>query len=402
MVAFHWGRAFLLPPAAPLVEPLLPAVYPDAQGFTGREGSPPRRTAWTLGPDGGRVAVGAVVESADYAPGVRGYAGPVPLLVGVAADGTITGVAMLPNHETPSYAARLAHGPFLRQFAGRGATDALRLDEDVDGVTRATVTAAAVTEGVRRSARAAARSIHGLAVPPDDPPPPLPWLRVGTVAATVALGAASLVVPLPALRWASLLGGLAVLGWWQGTYLSALALANVLLGRWPAVREQMPWYLLLGASLLAAVAWRNLWCTRLCPFGALQELLRLLFPGRLAADPGEERDARRLRVTFLWLATAAVFLFGRAEAANYEPFSTAFDFRGGPLRWTLLGVVLVLATQRHRFWCRYFCPTGTCLQLLGRMRTATPFEERRERGGGVPGGATEPPPGDASPATARS
>ncbi len=382
MVALYWVRTLLLPPPPPDVERLLPAAFPDAHGFSGPEGSPPHRTALSPGPGGRRVPIGAVVSSAELAPDVRGYAGPVPVLVGVAPDGTITGVALSPNNETPAYVERLGRGPFLDQFAGRHAADALRLDDDIDGVTRATVTAAAVTEGVRRSARAAARDLFGLEVPAEEPPPPLPWPRIGAVAALLALAAASLAVPRPALRWASLLGGLGVLGWWQGAYLSAAGLANLLLGRWPAPREHLAWYLVLGASLLAAVAWRNLWCARLCPFGALQEVVHLPVRAGLAATPEEDRRARRLRLAFLWLATAAVFLFGRAEAAHYEPFSTAFDFRGGTLRWSLLAVVLAMAAARRRFWCRYFCPTGTCLQLLGRMRTVNPFDEQRAAAGG--------------------
>ncbi len=34
----------------------------------------------------------------------------------------------------------------------------------------------------------------------------------------------------------------------------------------------------------------------------------------------------------------------------------------------------LFAAARHRFWCRYFCPTGLWLQLLGRMRSRNPFD----------------------------
>jgi polyferredoxin len=123
-----------------------------------------------------------------------------------------------------------------------------------------------------------------------------------------------------------------------------------------------------------AIAWRNLYCARLCPFGALQELLHAALPWRLAATAEEDRGARSLRIAFLWLATVAVFALGIGEAAGYEPFSTAFDWVGGRLQWALLVAVLLLALVRHRPWCRYFCPTGTCLQLLGRMKTLNPFD----------------------------
>lgn len=374
-ILFHWLRLWLAPAAPADVRPLLPIAAPGAAAFSERHGEPPRWTALQVREGRGPLPAGAVVSSADLAPGVRGYAGAVPLLVGVAPDGTLTGVALLPNHETPSYAARIEREGFLRQFAGRKAGDALILEQDLDGVTRATVTAAAIAEGVRRSARTAARDIHGLPVPAEAPrAAPLPWVGLGAVAAAVALGLASLLVPASPLRWAALVVSLAVLGFWQRTWLSAVNLANALLWRWPAPENHLPWYLLFAVALALAVLWRNLHCARLCPFGALQEILHALSPWRVPADPEEDHAARSLRIAFLWLATVAVFVFGVAEAANYEPFSTAFDFQVGRLRRALLGVVLLLALVRHRPWCRYFCPTGTCLQLLGRMRTRTPFE----------------------------
>ena len=374
-VLFHWLRLWLAPAAPADVRPLLPIAAPGAAAFSERHGEPPRWTALEQPEGKAPRPIGTVVASADLAPGVRGYAGAVPLLVGVAPDGTITGVALLPNHETPSYAARIEREGFLRQFAGRKAGDALVLEQDLDGVTRATVTAAAVAEGVRRSARTAARDIHGLPVPTEAPrTAPLPWVGVGAVAAAIALGLASLLVSSAPLRWAALALSLGVLGFWQGTWLSAVSLANALLWRWPAAESHLPWYLLFAVAVALAVLWRNLYCARLCPFGALQEILHALSPWRLPVAPEEDRAARRLRIAFLWLATVAVFVFGIAEAANFEPFSTAFDFQGGRLRWTLLGAVLLLALARHRPWCRYFCPTGTCLQLLGRMRSRTPFE----------------------------
>ena len=150
--------------------------------------------------------------------------------------------------------------------------------------------------------------------------------------------------------------------------------ANILLWRWPSFHDHLLWYALVGLGLGAALLWRNIYCARMCPFGALQELLSLVSSKKIPPDRDEELKARHLRMVFLWLIAITVFLFGRTDAANYEPFSTAFDFKGGALRWIFLAVILVLAGLKHRFWCRYFCPTGLWLQLLGRMRSYNPFD----------------------------
>ena len=374
-VVFAWVSALFFPPSGLDEKAFLSAVFPETYAFSEKGGSPPHYEPYTLDGGGGRLALGAVFRSTEVADVPRGYAGPVPVLVGLDRQGTITGVRILGHNETPSYAANVEKPEFLSQFVGKKVGDPLLLDGDIDGVTRATVTAAAVANGVRISSRAVAARTMGLVVPEEGgTPADLPWLPLAAFALLAAAAVASIVRKSSVLRWFSLLLGLAVLGFWQGTYLSTTTAVNILLGRLPSFREHILWYALAVVGIGAAAAWRNIYCARMCPFGALQECLHLLSIRRLTAGADEERESRRLRYVFLWLVVLAVFLFGRSEAANYEPFSTAFDFKGGALRWIFLGLVLLLAGLRHRFWCRYFCPTGVWLQLLGRMRSRNPFD----------------------------
>lgn len=392
-VGFHWLRIWFFPAPALDERQRLPAAFPEAHGFSGKSGSPPRYTPHAPGPGGAPAPLGAVVRSDEVVAGIRGYAGPVPVLVGVTTQGKISGVALLEHHETPAYVGALERGEFLRQFAGKAVTDPLRLDEDIDGVTRATVTAQAVTEGVRRASRETARTILGLPAP-EEPAEQVavPWARAAALVSLIGLAAVSLRSGGGALRWISLLAGLAFLGYWQRTWISAVSLSNIVLWRLPAVREHLLWYVLAGAGIAAALLWRNLYCARLCPFGALQELAHLLARGRLAATPGEESSARRLRLVLLCLATVAVFLFNRPEAAHYEPFSTAFDFQGGGLRWALLAAVLAAAAFRLRFWCRYCCPTGACLDLLHRLTHGPVHDALVPAPGSEPGSNPYPAP----------
>ena len=374
-VLLRWLLTWLLPAAGMDERPYLPAVFPDAYGYTEKKGSPPRYEAYTPDRDGAPSLLGAVFRTTEVTAVPRGYAGPVPVLVGLDREGTITGVVLLEHNETPSYVVGVEDQDFLRQFTGRTIHDPLRLDEDIDGVTRATVTATAVTEGIRLSARAVGVEAMGLPVPPEEKrPPTIPWIPLLLFALLVLLATASLPQGRGALRWASLLLGMLLLGFWQGVYLSTGTAVNVLLWRWPSFEDHLLWYALAAFAIGAAILWRNVYCARMCPFGALQEILHLFSARSLPARPEEDRQARHLRYVFLWLVVLAVFLFDLPGAAGYEPFGTAFDFKGSTLRWIFLGVVLLLAGLRHRFWCRYFCPTGLWMQLLGRMRSLNPFD----------------------------
>ena len=374
-VILRWAALWLFPAAGMDETLLLPAVFPEAYDYTAKAGSPPHYGAFTPDNRGEPSILGAVFRSTEVSDVPGGYAGPVPLLVGLSADGTITGLILLEHNETPAYVTGVESPEFLRQFVGRKVTDPLRLDEDIDGVTRATVTATAVTEGVRLSAREVGEKVMGLTLPPGrNTPPAVPWPSLTALLLLCVLSLATLSGRGRSLRWVPLVLGLALLGYGQGIYVSTMTAANILLWRWPSPQEHLFWYALTAFVLVCAISWRNVYCARMCPFGALQELLHLFLPQRLRSTAEEEKSARILRYVFLWLVVMTVFLFGRVEAANYEPFSTAFDFKGGTLRWALLGTVLLFAAVRHRFWCRYFCPTGLWLQLLGRMRSKNPFD----------------------------
>ena len=97
-----------------------------------------------------------VFEGLDAQGDVSGYAfvlkskgyNFITMAVGVDAEGTITGIEVVTNEETPGLGAVAAENPeFLGQFQGKG-PETLTLGEDIDGVTSATFTSRGITNGV--------------------------------------------------------------------------------------------------------------------------------------------------------------------------------------------------------------------------------------------------------------
>lgn len=89
-----------------------------------------------------------------------GYNAPIRLLVGIAPDGTLTGVRVLSHRETPGLGDRIEIGKsdWIRQFDGRSLGDPPRAqwsvdtdDGEFDALTGATVTPRAVVAAVRRT-----------------------------------------------------------------------------------------------------------------------------------------------------------------------------------------------------------------------------------------------------------
>lgn len=78
----------------------------------------------------------------------RGYAGNVPFMIGLNADGAITGIRMLTNNETVGIGDRIAAPEYLALYYG------LTSPDGVDGIAGATVTVNALVNSLRHAAQA--------------------------------------------------------------------------------------------------------------------------------------------------------------------------------------------------------------------------------------------------------
>jgi polyferredoxin len=147
--------------------------------------------------------------------------------------------------------------------------------------------------------------------------------------------------------------------------------------------------LLWGFVAVTFVLWgRGTFCGWLCPFGALQELVSKL-AWRLGVRPvqvPERLDARLKRLKYLVLAgIALVACFSvpwTDRLVEVEPFKTSitlvFD-RAWPFVLWAAGLTLSSAFV-YKSYCRYLCPLGAGMALLGRLRRFDWIARRSECG----------------------
>tara|TARA_Y100000748_G_scaffold107442_1_gene89912 strand:+ start:1091 stop:3223 length:2133 start_codon:yes stop_codon:yes gene_type:complete len=136
-------------------------------------------------------------------------------------------------------------------------------------------------------------------------------------------------------------------------------------------------FILWTFTFISLFLWgRGLFCGWLCPFGALQEMVSWVAKKlRLRQWKVSERWHRRLQwlkyAILLVLICCALYSLTLAERlAEVEPFKTSITL-GFVRTWPfVLYAVLLLGVGLfvHKFYCRYVCPLGAGLAILGRLR----------------------------------
>ncbi len=135
-------------------------------------------------------------------------------------------------------------------------------------------------------------------------------------------------------------------------------------------------FMLWSFTFVSLFLWgRGVFCGWLCPFGALQEMLGWVAKRlRIRQWKISDRTHQRLQwikyVILIGLLPVAFYSLTLAERlAEVEPFKTSitlFFVRSWPFVLYAL-VLLGLGLFVHKFYCRYVCPLGAGLAILGKF-----------------------------------
>ena len=138
-------------------EVALRTLIPQADSFELVETHLRHFRAYTQSASGGDpTLVGFAFFTTDVTPRLYAYKGRITLLVGMDTAGRLIDVQVVYHYEPFGYFS-IDPPEFAAQFKNKSILDPLEVGEDIDAVSRATITVTAATRAIRQGARLLAR-----------------------------------------------------------------------------------------------------------------------------------------------------------------------------------------------------------------------------------------------------
>jgi NosR/NirI family nitrous oxide reductase transcriptional regulator len=301
-----------------------------------------------------------------------GYAGPIDTVVGMTQTGRIAQVAIARQTETFAFFHDILDSAFLESVIGKHCADPFQIGDDIQAVTGATVSLQGLTEAIQAACHRAAQVAH-IPVKARDLPPItmgfpelilLSLLGMGFLAYGRAMRRYRRV-----LQWIGLGLGLALLGVWLNRPMSLIHINVLLMGYWPQWQTHLYWYLLVVGVLMPIVlTGRNVYCSDVCPLGAVQQALGALSGTRIHVPRKIDQGLRWGQRILAWLAVVCALATRNPTIIHYDVSGPLFSLNGATWQFALLALVLVTSLALMRPWCNYLCPIRVLTDFIRLVR----------------------------------
>ena len=179
------------------------------------------------------------------------------------------------------------------------------------------------------------------------------------------------------LRWVALTVTLIYLGWMDGGFVSVSHITNgIKLG--PSLfLNDLPLLIVIVFTVVTALLWGRIFCSSLCPFGALQDFITRIFPKQFRYQVPQAIHDLAIYVKYTILAFLVMMALAYSDLSlfqYFEPFGTVFYISRSMVLWAIAAGFLLGAVFIPRFYCRYACPLGASLGVVSLL---SPFRIKR-------------------------
>jgi|GEM_PF-85309 len=316
----------------------------------------PDKEQWSLVFDAQKKPIGKVIFTKPFIE-KQGYAGIVHLCIGAGLDNRITGIALVDHEETPDVVEFLTEKKFFTSWNGLDVAQSL--DKKVDAVTGATITTQAVIEAMQK--RLSLLSKDAACALPPAPGIVLSWKDLLALAA-LAFSFFMFSQKLTTRVWRLVLLGVNVIVF---GFLTTKMFSLSLFDRW--ITEgvhgfEVPFLIFILTVIIALASNKNFYCTHVCPFGSLQEILGSLHKKKIVVSYWQVQIWHGIKIVYLGLIAGLVIGGAGIHLHFFEPF---FTFTMASVPATTLGIFIIflaVSLFSTRFWCQFICPTGTVIR----------------------------------------
>lgn len=194
-----------------------------------------------------------------------------------------------------------------------------------------------------------------------------PWDQVLVLLVLFALVMTAFLRKSSGVRWVALACTLVYLGFMDGGFLSISHITNGMKVGPSMYLNDMPLLMIIVFTLVTTLVWGRVFCSSLCPFGALQDFITRLVPRRFQFQVPQAIHDRAIYIKYGILALILVVSLAQTEVSifqYFEPFGTLFFFSPSALLWVILIAFLLVSSVIKRFYCRYACPLGAALGVV--------------------------------------
>jgi len=314
-----------------------------------------------------------------------GYQSKLELLTIIDEKGLITKVDVLEQGETPAFFDKILQSKFTDRFVGKttfepiyvgrakgypGSSEGVMTQNQVDAVSGSTISSVAIAEAVNKGTTYVAsnyfeKNVHS------------PFIQMNITLSEIGLlvifiiAALSLYIKgINRYRKFVLLYSVLVVGFYLNRFFTFGMIQSFFSGNWP-LANNISWYLLtFGTFAMIILLGRNMYCSWICPFGAMQEVI-LKFGGLkpIKLTPGLVKVFRLIQPTLAYIAIMLMLYTNEIQTLAYDPFSAVFNLTALPIMWMCLPILIFVSLVQYRFYCTYFCPIGFILNGMTKIRS---------------------------------
>jgi hypothetical protein len=299
-----------------------------------------------------------------------GFGGKITVLSLIDSTGLIKDIQVIKHSETHSFFEKVKGKKFLHKFIGHDFNALIKADVPIDVISGATYTSNGIRNAIMNSSIPLIKPFNLASFQEKSgqiqigiPEIALVLLYlIGFVISYLSKKMKSLI------RWVAIFVSIVCIGFIGMKMLTISNIGVYLLGDFPDFSDYFFWYLLIAGLLLSLIVQnKNHYCSWVCPFGRVQDLIGLI--GHAKPRLFKYRKfINRFQSTIALIAILIGLVYRNPAMTSYEVFSGVFSFTGSSLLFAVLGLTLVLSLFIKNPWCNYLCPVKPSISYLRRIR----------------------------------